>query len=85
MVKNYLLIVLRFMSKQRGFSVINISGLTIGIACSLLILLYIQDELQYDRIHPDGNHIFRVGVEGKVQGKRIHSPKTGFLLAPTLK
>lgn len=85
MVKNYLLIVLRFMSKQRGFSVINIAGLTIGIACSLLILLYIQDELQYDRIHPDGSHIFRVGFEGKVQGKKIHSAKTGFLLAPALR
>lgn len=84
MVKNYLLIVLRFMSKQRGFSVINIAGLTIGIACSLLILLYIQDELQYDRIHPDGQHIYRVAFDGKVQGKEIHSTKTGFLLTPVL-
>lgn len=84
MIKNYLLITLRFMSKQRGFSVINISGLTIGIACSLLILLYVQDELSYDRFHRDGDRIYKVGFEGKIQGKRIRTSLTGFPLAVEL-
>jgi putative ABC transport system permease protein len=84
MVKNYLLITLRFMSKQRGFSVINISGLTIGIACSLLIILYLQDELRYDRFHSDYERIYRIGFEGKLQGRKLFSAKTGFPLAATL-
>ncbi len=85
MLKNYLLIVLRFMSRQRGFSVINISGLTLGIACSLLILLYVQDELLYDRFHPDINRSYRVGFEGKLQGKSIRSTLTSFPLAHALR
>jgi putative ABC transport system permease protein len=84
MLKNYLLIVLRFMSRQRGFSVINISGLTLGIACSLLILLYVQDELQYDQFHPDINRIYRVGFEGKIQGKSVRSTLTAFPLSKAL-
>lgn len=84
MLKNYLLIVLRFMSRQRGFSLINISGLTLGIACSLLILLYVQDELQYDQFHPDVKQMYRVGFEGKLQGKSIRSTLTAFPLSKTL-
>jgi putative ABC transport system permease protein len=84
MVKNYLLIALRYMSKQRGFSVINISGLTIGIVCSLLILLYVQNELEYDKFHRDGDRIYRVIFDGKIQGKKINSIYTGFPLASTL-
>lgn len=84
MLKNYLLIVLRFMSRQRGFSLINISGLTLGIACSLLILLYVQDELQYDQFHPDIAKTYRVAFEGKLQGKSIRSTLTSFPLSKAL-
>ncbi|MBA4053825.1 MAG: hypothetical protein C0490_03860 [Marivirga sp.] len=77
MVKNYLKIALRFMMRQKGFSVINISGLTIGITCSLLIILYIQDELSYDRFHPDAERIFRVGFNGTLEGKKFSSAQTG--------
>jgi putative ABC transport system permease protein len=84
MVKNFLLIALRFMSRQRGFSVINISGLTLGIACSLLILLYIQDELSFDRFHKDYDRMYRVGFEGKLQGKKVRSTLTAFPLSAAL-
>jgi putative ABC transport system permease protein len=84
MVKNYLIIALRFFSRQRGFSIINISGLTIGITCSLLILLYIQDELRYDRFHDDTDKIFRIAFEGKLQGNLSQTTLTGFPIASTL-
>ncbi|HYF68546.1 MAG TPA: ABC transporter permease [Ohtaekwangia sp.] len=84
MLKNYTIIALRFMVRQKGFSIINIAGLTIGIASSLLILLYIQDELHYDTFHRDGNRIFRITQEGQVQGKVINSAYTGFPLSTTL-
>jgi putative ABC transport system permease protein len=84
MLKNYFTIALRFMVRQKGFSFINISGLTLGIASSLLILLYINDELSFDKFHRDASRIYRVTSEGKMQGKRIHSALTGYPLAPSL-
>jgi len=84
MLKSYLSIVLRYMARHKGFSLINLFGLTIGIACSLLIVLYIHDELSYDTFHPDANRIYRVTLEGNLQGKKIRSPYVGTPLGPTL-
>jgi putative ABC transport system permease protein len=72
------------MLKQKGFSLINIFGLTVGIACSLLILLYIQDELRYDRFHQDADRIYRVGFSGVFQGVPKKSVETGFPVARAL-
>lgn len=77
MLKNYLFIALRYMVRHKGFSLINIAGLTIGIASSLLLVLYIHDELRYDTFHHDAEHIHRVGFFGTLQGKRIASAYTG--------
>ncbi|MEX1240248.1 MAG: ABC transporter permease [Cyclobacteriaceae bacterium] len=84
MFRNYFKILLRFLLKQKGFSVINVLGLTIGIACSLLILLYVQDELTYDRFHKDADRIFRVGFSGNIQGARAESAQTGLPLAEAI-
>jgi putative ABC transport system permease protein len=50
----------RFIGRYTGFSLINISGLTISFFCCLLIILYIQSELRFDRFHKNGNKIYRV-------------------------
>ncbi|HMG91624.1 MAG TPA: ABC transporter permease [Chryseolinea sp.] len=84
MVKNYLKIALRFMLRQKGFSIINISGLTIGITCSLLILLYIQDELSYDSFHPDAPRTYRIGFKGRLEGRQFISAQTGTPVAKAL-
>jgi len=84
MLKNYFIIALRFMIRQKGFSFINIAGLTLGIAASLLILLYVNDELSFDRFHNEPERIFRITHEGRMQGKQIHSAYTPYALAPTL-
>ncbi|MEM1127740.1 MAG: ABC transporter permease [Bacteroidota bacterium] len=60
MLKNYLLIALRALRRQQGYTAINLVGLALGLACSLFILLYIQDELKYDRHHEDAEQIYRV-------------------------
>lgn len=73
------------MARQKGFSVINLSGLTLGIASSLLILLYINDELSFDAFHNDAERIYRVTHEGHMEGKQIHSSRTGYPLAAALK
>lgn len=72
------------MIRQKGFSFINIAGLTLGIAASLLILLYVFDELSFDRFHRNADRIFRITTEGRMQGKRIHSAFTGYPLASAL-
>jgi putative ABC transport system permease protein len=61
MWRNYLTIAIRNIRKYKGFSLINIAGLAIGIASCLLILLFVQSELSYDRFHEKAERIHRVG------------------------
>jgi putative ABC transport system permease protein len=60
MIKNYLKIALRNIRRHKGYSFINIAGLAIGMACCILILLWVQDELSYDRFHGNASDIYRV-------------------------
>lgn len=60
MFKNLLKISLRNLVKDKAYSSINILGLTIGITCSLFLLLYILDELSYDRYHKNADNIYRI-------------------------
>ena len=60
MFKNYLKIALRNLYKNKGYSIINIVGLTVGLACFLLIALYIANEFSYDTYHEKGDRIYRV-------------------------
>ncbi|MFC1887200.1 ABC transporter permease [Candidatus Cloacimonadota bacterium] len=69
MLKNYLLVALRNMKKQKFYSFINILGLAIGITCSFLIFLYISNELSYDKFYPQGDNIYRLGCTNNFNGK----------------
>lgn len=60
MLQNYLKIALRNLSKHKVFSAINILGLSFGIACCLLLALYIQDEFSYDKHHHEGENLYRI-------------------------
>lgn len=60
MLKNYLKIALRNLKRHKGYSFINISGLTVGMACCILLLLWVQDERSYDRFHDNQDRLFRV-------------------------
>jgi putative ABC transport system permease protein len=60
MVRNYLKSAFRGLKKNKLFSIINISGLSLGLACYLLILLYTKDELSYDRFHDKAEHIYQL-------------------------
>jgi putative ABC transport system permease protein len=72
MLKNYLKIALRNLLRHKGYSLINITGLAVGIACCLLILLYVQDELAYDRHHEKAEQIYRVVLDGRLADKDFH-------------
>lgn len=60
MIKNYIKIAWRSLSRSKVYALINITGLTVGIACCVLIMLYVKDELSYDRYHQHYNEIYRV-------------------------
>ena len=60
MVKNYLKVALRSLLKNRIFSLINITGLALGIAASLLIMQYVSYELSYDNFNQNANRIYRL-------------------------
>src|SRR4030043_2370162 len=60
MFKNYLLTTFRNIKNQKGYSFINITGIVIGFACTLLIMLYIQYELSYDKHFKNSDSIYRV-------------------------
>src|SRR5678815_170897 len=60
MIKNYLKIAYRNLVKYKFISFINIFGLTVGLACCMLILAYILHELSYDKYQPDAGRVYRV-------------------------
>jgi len=60
MYKNYLKIAMRNMLKSKVYSIINVLGLAIGMAATILILLFVQNELSYDRYHENADRIYRV-------------------------
>jgi len=71
MLKNYITIALRNLLRQKGFAIINILGLTIGLTVSALIILYIVHELGYDRFHDNADRIYRVAIHGEISGQEI--------------
>ena len=60
MLWNYLKVVLRNTKRQKGYTFINIVGLAVGIACTILIFLWVKDELSFDRFHEKAERIYRV-------------------------
>ncbi|CAG5067815.1 hypothetical protein DYBT9623_00542 [Dyadobacter sp. CECT 9623] len=60
MLSNYFKIAWRNMLRQKAYSALNIAGLSIGMACSILILLWVRNELSYDRFHANADQLFRM-------------------------
>ncbi len=85
MFKNYFKIALRNMKKHKSFSFINISGLAIGIACFILIILYVRYEFSYDCFHENADNIYRVGLQDNIKlQKSNYFAVTEAPLGPTL-
>ncbi|MCU0645441.1 MAG: ABC transporter permease, partial [bacterium] len=85
MFKNYLKIAFRNLTRQKGYSFINITGLAIGMACAIFILLWVQDELSYDRFHKNKDNIFRVAAKFINEGNTFYGAQTSAPVAPFLK
>jgi len=84
MLKNHFVVAVRNVLKHKFFAAVNILGMTIGITASLLIILYIADELSYDKFHVNADHIYQVGLHGKIGGQDIMTSTTCPPLATAL-
>lgn len=85
MLKNLLLTAIRNFRRHKSSFLINVIGLSIGMACSILILLWVIDELQVDKYHEDSERIFRVMEHQYYGGEPNTTLSTPGILAPALK
>lgn len=85
MFSNHLKIALRNISRRKLYTFINVFGLAIGLAICLLILLFVRDELSYDRYHAEADRIYRVLSEWKrPDGEAVRTPYSEYRLATAL-
>ena len=84
MFKNYFKTALRNLTRNKVYSFINITGLSLGLACSMLIILYVKDEVSYDRFHREVNRIYRITSQSfdKKEKKVNRNSNTGYLQGP---
>lgn len=86
MFRNYLTTALRNIFKKKGYSLLNIFGLTIGMSCCLLIFHYVSYERSYDDFVPDGKEVVRLRLDNYQKGKLAWQSATVYpAIAPTLK
>ncbi|MEO6669525.1 MAG: ABC transporter permease [Ferruginibacter sp.] len=85
MLKNYLKIAFRNLWKSKGFSIINISGLAIGMASAILILLWIQNEMSHDTFHEKADRIYTANNRDKFNGQHWAWATTPTVMGPTVK
>src|SRR5215212_1813349 len=85
MFSNYIKIAWRNLTKNKVFSLINISGLSIGLACCLLIMLFIRHELSYDKFHKHSGQLYRVTSIADAPGGKTDLAVTPAPWAPLMK
>jgi ABC-type antimicrobial peptide transport system permease subunit len=85
MFRNFFLIALRNISKNFGFTIINVTGLAVGLASSLLLLLWVADELSYDKFNVYADNIYRVEEDQFYSGRRYHVTVTPYPSGPVWK
>ncbi|MDH7448143.1 ABC transporter permease [Aquimarina sp. 2201CG14-23] len=84
MIRNYIKIAWRNLWRRRGFTLINITGLSIGMTASFLMLLYVGFELSYDSFHSKGEHIYRVVADIKTPSDNIEASIPAWAVPPNL-
>ena len=83
MFENYFKTAFRNLLHNKIYSFINISGLSMGLACAMLIMLYVQDELSYDRFHRNVNQIYRIDKQQTREDGSVHTGSyTGYFPGP---
>lgn len=76
MLRNYFKVAVRNILKHKFYSAINVLGMTIGVTACILIVLYVVDELSYDRFHEKSDRMYQVGLHGKIGGQEVRTANT---------
>ncbi|MFK7831732.1 MAG: FtsX-like permease family protein [Winogradskyella sp.] len=84
MLRNYLKIALRNLYRHKGFTLLNITGLAIGMTAGFLVLLYVNFELSYDNMHSKGNYIYRVVADIDTPSEKIEAPIAAWAVGPNI-
>jgi len=85
MFKNYLKVALRIIQKHKIYSAINITGLSVGLACCLLIFLYVSHESSFDRYHDDADRIYRIVLKIERESAEMETARVSTPLIPILR
>ncbi len=85
LVWSYVQVALRKIRRQKGYAFINIAGLAVGLACSILMMLWISEEKRFDGFHVNGDSIFRLVMETKNENASILDARAPTPLGPSLK
>jgi len=85
MLKNYIKIALRNLIKQKLYSLINISGLAVGLAVCMMIMMYVSHEMSYDRFHKNSDRIFGLRGQIKMGGNTMNMAYMSYATAPIIK
>ena len=85
MIKNYLKIAYYNFIRNKAFSLINVIGLTLGLACTILVYLWISYEMSFDKYHNDANRIYLMYARIKLSSNLVTQPTTSYALARDLK
>ena len=84
MIKNYFKIAWRNLFRNKGFAITNLLGLTIGITCTIFILLWVQDELAYDKFHNNFDNIHKIIANRNFNNQVFTDPNMVLPLAKTI-
>jgi putative ABC transport system permease protein len=84
MIKNYLQVALRNLRNYKAYSLINIIGLAVGIACCIAIMLFVRDELSYDRFNEYAVQIYRPRLLGLINGHDLNSAMSSVAMGPAV-
>jgi putative ABC transport system permease protein len=84
MIRNYLLVAIRNLWRNKGYASLNIFGLAIGLATSIFIFLYVINELSYDRFHEKSGRIYKAWISGMMPTGELHDALTASPMAAAL-
>lgn len=84
MIRNFFKVAFRNMANHKAFAAINLLGLTTGITACIFILLYVVDEVTYDKFYPNVENIHRMQLHGRIAGQEIHTTTTNSVLGTTM-
>nr|MBA2761909.1 ABC transporter permease [Segetibacter sp.] len=84
MFKNYFKVALRYLARHKGYTIINVMGLAVGIGCCILIMLFVKSEWSFDRFHSKADRIHRAWLQEHYEGQVFTNTVTPIPLAPVL-